>query len=267
MAGYPGPDEWPVALTSLLFTAWRSSGRPWRHGGELHPGYGPVSPRRVRPVEAGADSLCSVGLDNQCRMRYTSRMLSRDGLHFIKGALRSPIYVGAVAPSSPALARLMLRGLNLSDGAAVLELGPGTGPITTQIQRILPCPSRYLGIERDPQFIKVLVERFPAMRFVHGSAEQASRHLREAGMDNLKAIICGLPFASLPRGVQDGILENLEELMKPGVVFRTFQYLHALAMPSAVRFRRKMRQRFGPASMSRPVLLNLPPAVVLSWRR
>lgn len=196
-------------------------------------------------------------------------MLSRDGLHFVRGMLRSPAYVGAITPSSAALARIMLRGIDLSDGACVLELGPGTGPITREIQRVITCPTRYLGIERDPNFVRVLVERFPAMRFVEGSAESAVDHLREAGLQNLRAIISGLPFASLPRAVQDRIIDSIDRLMPPGgrVVFRTFQYLHALAMPAAVRFRGRMRQQFGPCRISRPIMLNLPPAVVLSWER
>jgi phosphatidylethanolamine/phosphatidyl-N-methylethanolamine N-methyltransferase len=194
-------------------------------------------------------------------------MLSRDGLHFIRGVLRSPAQVGAIAPSSPALARVMLRGIDLDDGASVLELGPGTGPITRQIQRVIASPDNYLGIERDPHFVKVLVQRFPAMRFVEGSAEAAVRHLEEAGINNLRAIISGLPFATLPRTVQDRIIVSVDRLLKPGMVFRTFQYLHALAMPGALRFRAKMRSRFGPCRISRPVVLNLPPAVVLSWQR
>lgn len=194
-------------------------------------------------------------------------MLNRDGVHFIKGMLRSPAHVGAVFPSSRGLARRMLQGLDLKDGSAVVELGPGTGPITLEIERILGCPSRYLGVERDPHFIKVLVKRFPAMKFVHGSAEQVAEHLRDAGLRDVRAIISGLPFASLPRPVQDGIVSGLRELMRPGVSFRTFQYVHALAMPSAVRFRKRMRELFGPCTISRPVLLNIPPAVVLSWTR
>ena len=201
--------------------------------------------------------------------RYINTMLTRDGLHFIKGMLRSPAYVGAITPSSPGLAKVMLRGIDLTDGASVLELGPGTGPITSEIQRILACPTRYLGIERDPHFVRVLVERFPAMRFVEGSAEAAVDHIHQAGLQNLRAIISGLPFASLPRVVQDRIIDSMDRLMPPGsgVVFRTFQYLHALAMPGAVRFRRQMRRRFGACRISRPIVLNLPPAVVLSWER
>ena len=177
------------------------------------------------------------------------------------------MYVGAVVPSSAALARVMLRGIDLTDGASVLELGPGTGPITREIQRVIPSPTHYLGIERDPQFVKVLVERFPAMRFVEGSAEAAVEHIRDADMTNLRAIISGLPFASLPKVVQDRIIDSVDQLMTPGVVFRTFQYLHALALPAALRFRTRMRQQFGPCRVSRPVLLNMPPAVVLSWER
>jgi hypothetical protein len=56
-------------------------------------------------------------------------------------------------------------------------------------------------------------------------------------------------------------------MMKPGTVFRTFQYLHSWPLPAAIRFRNKMNRRFGPCRISRPIMRNLPPALVLSWSR
>ena len=194
-------------------------------------------------------------------------MFTREGRSFLRGLARNPSGVGAITPSSAGLARRMLAGIDLSGGGAVLELGPGTGPITREISLRISEPSCYLGVERDGHFAQLLSERFPNLRFVNGSAESAADHVRDAGMTGLKAIISGLPFATLPNGVQDRILDSVEALMTPGVVFRTFQYLHALPLPKARRFRRRMRERFGGGTMSRPVLLNLPPAVVLSWER
>ena len=194
-------------------------------------------------------------------------MLSADGIRFLTAMLRNPARVGAIAPSSAALARAMIRGIDLSNGHAVLELGPGTGPITRVLHAALADPSLYLGIERNGAFVELLRERMPRMRVVEGSAERAVDHLREHGHERVGAIISGLPFASLPAGVRDGVIEALDTLMAPGTVFRTFQYVHAWPLPSAMRFREGMSERFGPCRISRPVMRNLPPALVLSWQR
>ena len=191
--------------------------------------------------------------------------VNADGLHFLRALLRNPGAVGAVAPSSRVLAKAMLRGVDLGDGRAVLELGPGTGAFTRLVRERLPDPSRYVAVERDPAFVQLLHVRFPGMRFVEGSAERAADYVREGGLEPLRLILSGLPFASLPARVQDGVMAALEQLMVPGTLFRTFQYLHAWPLPAAVRFRREMVRRFGPLQASRPVMRNVPPAVVLSW--
>ena len=86
-------------------------------------------------------------------------------------------------------------------------------------------------------------------------------------MGPTRAIICGLPFASLPLATQDAIIDSLEDLVPPGGLFRTFQYVHAYFLPAAVRFRRRMNRTFGPHHRSPAVLANLPPAYVLTWSR
>jgi phospholipid N-methyltransferase len=47
--------------------------------------------------------------------------------------VRSPRTVGAVSPSSRALAAEMVRGIDMSGPTTVVELGPGTGVITRAI--------------------------------------------------------------------------------------------------------------------------------------
>ncbi len=198
-------------------------------------------------------------------------MIGRDGLKFFGGMLRNPTKVGAIAPSSPVLARRMVRGISLEEGESILELGPGTGPITKAIARdVLKGQNeagKYLGIERDSRFVRILTNRFRHLSFVEGSAEDALAHLDAAGHGNVKAIISGLPFASLPGSVQDGVIGCLDRLMSPGTIFRTFQYCHAWMLPTARRFRKQMSELFGSVDRSRAVVRNLPPAFVLSWQR
>jgi phospholipid N-methyltransferase len=190
-----------------------------------------------------------------------------DHLAFLQVLLLSPARTGAIAPSSVRLARAMVDGLIVAPGETIVEFGPGTGAFTAEIRRILPPQSSYLGIEIEPRFAELLRRRYPDLHFVEGSAEHAAQFLAKAGYDRVKAIICGLPFASLSSGVQDGIIEALETLVAPGVQFRTFQYVHAYGLPPAVRFRRRMGERFGPVTREAMVLRNLPPAYVLRWSR
>lgn len=197
----------------------------------------------------------------------TQAAVKNQHAHFLRAFLRNPSRIGAIAPSSAVLAREMTRDLNVATDECVIEFGPGTGPFTQALGQVLPDASQYLGIERDMRFVEHLESVFPAMRFVGGSAENAHAIHSDVGLGRVAAIICGLPFASLPAEVQDGVIDSLDQLLTPGSEFRTFQYVHAYQLPAARRFRRLMAGRFGPLFRSRPVLRNLPPAYVLRWKR
>lgn len=188
-------------------------------------------------------------------------------MQFFTRFLRHPMRVGAIAPSSRHLARAMVEGLEVGPGQAVVEFGPGTGSFTSAIRTRLPDPAHYLGIEQDGKFTKIVRQRFNDLRFAEDSAEQAPKLVREAGLGEVAAIICGLPFASLPPRVQDGVVAAIDALLGPGGEFRTFQYAHAWPLPTAARYRRRMTALLGPPDRRGPIWLNVPPAFVLTWTK
>ena len=205
--------------------------------------------------------------DSNQIMFSSTRIYARNNLTFLKVFLRNPVGIGAMAPSSRALAKEMVRDLKLNSGETILELGPGTGSFTAQINRIIPDPKAYLGIEREPLFIQLLKRRFPDLDFAAAEAENVRKIYEQAGLDPVKVIISSLPFTGVKGTVHDIIIENIDPLMTPGCIFRTFQYMHTYFLPSAVRFRRKMRSISSRYSRSRVILLNFPPAYVLTWTR
>ncbi len=194
-------------------------------------------------------------------------MAKGDTRRFLRAFLTNPTSVGAIAPSSAHLARRMVDGLNAPPGETVLEFGPGTGAFTGALRDQLRSPESYLGIEINEAFVELLRSRFADLTFVQGSAADAPAILDQHDRGRVRAIICGLPFASLPVAVQEGIVAALDTLIQEGAEFRAFQYVHAYILPNAVRFRRRMNELFGPVRRSRAVLGNLPPAYVLTWRR
>ena len=193
----------------------------------------------------------------------------RDSVRFFGRFLTSPGSIGAVMPSSRYLAEAMVRGLGLEEGDLVVEYGPGTGPMTLAIHqlKLADLGIGYLGIELDPTFHASLQERFPGMGFVLGSVVDVEAILAERGLGAAKAIISGLPFASLTMPVQQAVVAGTHRVLADDGEFRTFQYVHAFGLSSARRFRAMMGERFGSYHRSTPVLRNVPPAYILTYRK
>lgn len=181
-----------------------------------------------------------------------------DALAYAAGVMRDPSALGAIAPSSPALARAMVSGLDLGPGRAIAEFGPGTGAFTATLSRAMLGAS-YVGLEIDPVMVAVLRQRFPRLLVLQQGAETLAWPV--------DVIVSGLPFTSLPPSVQDAVVATIGKRLRPGGVFRTFNYLHAYPMAAADAFRAKMQPVLGAHRIVARVVDNMPPALVLEWRR
>lgn len=188
-----------------------------------------------------------------------------ESIEFFQAFLKNPAKVGAIAPSSPELARKMLEGIEPSPDNIVLELGVGTGAITRFIQEKVPDERSYLGIELDRSLVRNLRKTFTGLSIVQGNAQEAVDIHRRSGFGKVGAIVCCLPFVSLPKDVGQNILHQVDELMQQGCTFRTFQYAHGYYFPSAIRLREFMRNRYGRSKRSPLIVRNVPPAYTLTW--
>jgi len=190
-----------------------------------------------------------------------------DHLVFLGKFIRHPRTVGSVIPSSRFLARRMVKDVAFRPGVKVVELGPGTGSFTTLLAGLLPAGGRYLGIEREADFVRVLRRRLPEIDCVCDSVVNLVSIAGEKDFLPVDHFISGLPFATLPAAVTLPVLDAVHESLRPGGTFTTFQYLYAYLMPPARRFRKEMALRFGPPSAMAVVLRNFPPAFVFTWTK
>lgn len=186
---------------------------------------------------------------------------------FLRRFAKDPTAVGAIAPSSRFLAARMVADLDFPAGVKVAELGAGTGPFTRALLARLPADGRLFAVERDPAFCAVLREQLPDLDLAEDSAERLLSLAEAREMAPLDHVVSGLPFASLPREVTEATLDQVAAALRPGGTFTTFQYLFAYPLPKAVRFRAQMQARLGPLRTRHPVFRNLPPALVLRWRK
>ncbi len=186
---------------------------------------------------------------------------------FLRQFMRSPTTIGAILPSSPALAEVMLAPIDFATARVVVEFGPGTGAFTGHIARRLRPPCRYLGIELNPAFTHSLSLRFPQLGFVNASAADLTRILADEGIDEVDAIVCGLPWATLPVSLQHAVFAPMDRALVPGGVFVTFGYFQSLVMPAAQALRRRLRHHFAEVERSPVIWANVPPAFAYICRK
>ena len=188
-----------------------------------------------------------------------------ENIEFLQAFLKNPTKVGSIKPSSPELAMTMIDGIEPSADNVVIELGVGTGAITKFLQNIVPDESSYLGIELDSGLVKLLRKNFPDLNIVCGNAMETSAIHKRSGLGQVGYIVCCLPFVSLPAAVRSGVLAEVDKFMQQGCEFRTLQYAHGYYLPSAVKFREQMRERYGKEKRSALVVKNVPPGYTLTW--
>lgn len=200
----------------------------------------------------------------QHRSGFFSKLKPRveERMRFLRGFLRRPASVGALAPSSSFLAKAMIHGFGLGSSDTVVELGPGTGAFTAHILSNIGSKTTFIALELDPIFVAGLRKQFPGLTVYNDSAERMVEYLARHGKARADYIICGLPWASLPLEVQDRVLEAVLGSLAPGGIFTTFGYLHARWMPNALRFRSRLKRRFAHVVTSAVVWKNFPPAFV-----
>ena len=200
-------------------------------------------------------------------MGDTNNNVLRESMLIFSKFLKSPRTVGAVAPSSRALAEMMVS--NLPEGApiTVVELGPGTGAFTGAIVDRIGPDARFLAIDIEPDFVDKIRKRWPSVECVCASAEQLERLVSDRAIGPVDHIISGLPFASLPVAMTRQILEGIEHTLRPGGTFTTFQYVHGYGMPPGRLFRQQMTEIMGTPPKRRLVLRNFPPTYILTWTR
>ncbi|MEI2418345.1 hypothetical protein V8Z80_19360 [Orrella sp. JC864] len=168
-----------------------------------------------------------------------------------------PKGIGAVLPSSPALAAAITRDIGAATGP-VIELGSGTG-VFTRALRARGVPEETLAlVEMDAGFAQRLRRDFPhAQVCCLDAARLAGDPLfygRGAG-----AVVCGLPLLNMPLRQQVGILRGAFSQLRAGGAFYLFTYGPRCPVPRRVLDRLGLR-----ATKRQTVMLNVPPAHV--WK-
>ncbi len=174
--------------------------------------------------------------------------------------MSTPHLTGAVAPSGRALARAMAAASGPPAQGLVVELGPGTGPVTRAlIDRGLD-PRRLVMVEYNPQFCRLLEERFAPARVIEGDAYDLPGALSEFAGERVSAFISSLPLLTRPPREREKLIGDAFEMMGGDGMFVQFTYGLLSPIPREICDGRYSAHR------GRPIWANLPPARVWTYR-
>src|SRR5215212_10780601 len=127
--------------------------------------------------------------------RLEKKIQNLDEVHFIRSWLEKPLSTGAVAPSSKLLARTMAAYVDPEAAGPVIELGPGTGPVTEALVAQGVDPARLVLVEFNPTFCRLLRSRYPEATVVQGDAYGLRPLLTSSCIrEPAAAVVSGLPL-------------------------------------------------------------------------
>lgn len=189
-------------------------------------------------------------------------MARNSGLLFLSAFVRSPRSVGSVAPSSPALGRVMARHIDISKPGVIVELGGGTGSISKALLETGIPSDRLVVLERDPDLYRHLCREVPQAIVVHGDALDLKSILSSRGISQVNTVVCCIPMLTLPHDIQyDLYRESFGVMDDQGEIL---QYTYGIGCPVSKKALNRLDARGNPVNI---VMMNIPPATVWRFRK
>jgi phosphatidylethanolamine/phosphatidyl-N-methylethanolamine N-methyltransferase len=182
-----------------------------------------------------------------------------DEVRFLRSWIEKPLHMGAVMPSGKVLARTMAQYVDIDSTGPVVELGPGTGAITSALIEHGIDQKRLVLVEYNPSFCALLRDRYPQATVVQGDAYALRDSLWNVLSLPASAVVSGLPLVTKPMLTRLKLIRDAFAALAPGAPFVQFTYSVAPPIPKSLP---------GVSTeASERIWMNLPPARVWVYRK
>ena len=165
---------------------------------------------------------------------------------------------GAIAPSGRALTRRMVAHIDPAGDLPILELGPGTGVVTSALLERGIAPKRIIAVEYNPEFCAIMAERHPRVRTVEGDAYDLAATLKGAHEGPFAAAVSSLPLLLRPPAERRKLILDVLARLAPGGALAQFSYSPKPPVPASTDDYR--------LDGSGWIVMNMPPARVWTYR-
>ncbi|HEU5274333.1 MAG TPA: methyltransferase [Xanthobacteraceae bacterium] len=162
-------------------------------------------------------------------------------------------------PSGRLLARTMARLVDPAVPGPIVELGPGTGPVTEALVARGVDPARLVLVEFNPVFCRLLRSRYAGATVVQGDAYRLKHLLGSLLREPAAAVVSGLPLFTKPLRTRLRLISDAFGLLQPQAPFIQFTYALVSPIPRTLPGVH--------AHATERIWLNLPPAQVWVYRK
>lgn len=176
---------------------------------------------------------------------------------FAKEVVLHPSSMGAACPSSKRLAQAMAKQIPLPIAGQVLELGAGTGVVTSALLESGVHPRQLLVVEQSQALFQHLKNYFPTISVLHGDAQNLSS-LLAGKVKDVAVVVSSLPLLSLPAETAIAIQQQIHDLLPSGGLYIQYTYRLLKIKNSPAGFNYLSSQR---------IWLNVPPARIDVFQR
>jgi phosphatidylethanolamine/phosphatidyl-N-methylethanolamine N-methyltransferase len=153
----------------------------------------------------------------------------------------------------------MARLVDTKIDGPIIELGPGTGPVTEALVEHGVDPARLVLVEFNPVFCRMLRSRYPAATVVQGDAYRLKHLLGALLREPAAAVVSGLPLFTKPMRTRLRLISDAFGLLLPSAPFIQFTYAVVSPIPRNLpRVQARSTER---------IWRNLPPAQVWVYRK
>lgn len=137
-------------------------------------------------------------------------------LRFLKGFLADKD-VASIAPTSAFGVRKICSFLDFRQPLTIVELGPGTGPVTRGLLDRMHEDSRLFAIEKNADFVKHLSSEIidPRLIVIEEDARNMKETLRNRGIETVDHVISGIPLSFFSAEERQRLFRDAADLLKP----------------------------------------------------
>mgnify|MGYP000461620517 CR=1 FL=1 len=151
----------------------------------------------------------------QSSVRALKKPRLDDEVRFLRSWIEKPLHMGAVMPSGKLLARTMAQYVDVESDGPVVELGPGTGAITSALIEQGVDQKRLVLVEYNPSFCSLLRDRYPQATVVQGDAYRLRDSLAGVLKEPASAVVSGLPLVTKPMLIRLKLIRDAFAALSP----------------------------------------------------
>ena len=145
-------------------------------------------------------------------------------ISFIKNFFKNRKEVGSIVPSSPYLAKEMVKKEDIEKSEVILEIWAWTGIFTEELLKHNIDWKKIIIIEKNKEFYDILRREFSNLIIINDDILNLEQILKKHNIEKIDLIISGIPFRSLPDDVFHNFIKKLSIYIDKDSKFIQFSY-------------------------------------------